>query len=179
MTWIAGAGGALVCARRLHSWGAVVYVCLARPAARMSPVPAHQLEILRRMGVPAREGEAAHGDGVDLIVDGLIGYSLRGAPRGLTATLIRWANAHNAPVLALDIPSGVDATDGSPRDPAIRAAATLTLALPKTGLRAPAAEPFTGELYLADIGVPPTLYARPPLNLAVGPIFAASEIVRL
>ncbi|RME43368.1 MAG: hypothetical protein D6796_13210, partial [Caldilineae bacterium] len=59
------------------------------------------------------------------------------------------------------------------------AAATLTLALPKTGLRAPAAEPFTGELYLADISVPPALYARPPLNLTVGFPFAAGEIVRL
>ena len=38
---------------------------------------------------------------------------------------------------------------------------------------------LTGELYLADISVPPALYARPPLNLSVGPLFAAGEIVRL
>ena len=55
----------------------------------------------------------------------------------------------------------------------------MTLALPKIGLSAPTAEPFVGELYLADIGVPPALYARPPLNLAVGPIFAMQEIIQL
>ena len=55
----------------------------------------------------------------------------------------------------------------------------MTLALPKEGLRAPGAEAQVGELYLADIGVPPSLYAGPSLGLTVGNIFAASEIIRL
>jgi NAD(P)H-hydrate epimerase len=55
----------------------------------------------------------------------------------------------------------------------------MTLALPKRGLLAASAGRFVGELYLADIGVPPALYARPPLGITVPPIFSASDLVRL
>ncbi|MDX1688422.1 MAG: NAD(P)H-hydrate epimerase, partial [Candidatus Promineifilaceae bacterium] len=115
----------------------------------------------------------------DLVVDGVIGYSLRGAPRGTAGDLIRWANEQAAPILALDAPSGVDAATGTVFDPAVRAAATMTLALPKEGLRAPGVEEQVGELYLADISVPPELYAGPGLELEVPPIFAEADVVRL
>jgi hypothetical protein len=52
-------------------------------------------------------------------------------------------------------------------------------ALPKEGLRAPGVEAHVGELYLADISVPPSLYAEPALALQVEPLFAQSEILRL
>jgi hypothetical protein len=55
----------------------------------------------------------------------------------------------------------------------------MTLALPKVGLRAQGVEAYVGELYLADISVPPSLYAEPALALEVGPLFAESEILRL
>jgi len=83
------------------------------------------------------------------------------------------------PVLALDVPSGIDATTGTVFDPAIRATATMTLALPKEGLDGPAMESHVGELYLADISVPPRLYARPPLNIHIDPLFACEEVIRL
>ena len=117
--------------------------------------------------------------GTDLIVDGIIGYSLRGAPTGTAGDLIRWANTQNVPILALDAPSGVDTTTGTVFDPAVRATATMTLALPKDGLRAPGVEEHVGELYLADISVPPELYAEPALGLEVSPLFARSDIVQL
>lgn len=113
------------------------------------------------------------------MVDGVIGYCLDGPPRGGAGDLIRWANEQGAPVLVLDAPSGIDATTGTGYDPAVRAAATMTLALPKEGLRADGVTDHVGELYLADIGVPPSLYAGAALGLNVGPIFATSEIVRL
>jgi len=173
-------GGALVCARRLHSYGAQVQVFLSRPDADFTPVPAHQLGVLRRMKVPVTQAEAlAQAGRPDLIVDGIIGYSLKGAPRGAAGDLIRWANAQGGPILALDAPSGVDTTTGTIFEPAIRATATMTLALPKEGLRATGVEAHTGELYLADIGVPPELYAEPALDLAVGHLFAHSDIIRL
>jgi NAD(P)H-hydrate epimerase len=173
-------GGALVCARRLHGYGADVRVFVTRPDASFAPIPAHQLAILRRLEVPiARPDRLATAGTPALIVDGVIGYSLRGVPRGPAAALIRWANAGPAPILSLDAPSGLDATSGTAHDPAITAAATLTLALPKAGLRAPGAAIHIGELYLADIGVPPALYAGPGLGLTVGPIFAESDILRL
>ncbi len=172
-------GGALVAARRLASWGARVTVALARDRNGCRDVPAHQLAIVQRLGIPVLgPGEPPTGTW-DLVLDGLVGYSLRGAPRGWTGHLIELANGLEAPVLSLDLPSGVEASSGRVLEPAVRAAATLTLALPKTGLRAPGAAACTGELYLADIGVPPRLYARPPLDLEVPPIFAGGEVVRL
>jgi NAD(P)H-hydrate epimerase len=173
-------GGALVCARHLHNWGAGIRVFLTRSPAAFKAVPAHQLDILQRMHVPVAQAEAVAGvQGADLIVDGIIGYRLSGAPRGTAADLIRWANVQGTPILALDTPSGVDTTTGTVFAPAIRATATMTLALPKVGLRVVGVERQVGELYLADIGVPPGLYAEPTLGIQVGPMFAEQEIIRL
>src|SRR5712691_11384976 len=130
-------GGALVCARRLHTWGALVQIILTHPPANFTPVPAHQLDIVQRMKIRVIEaGALARVQSPELIVDGLIGYRLKGTPHGTSADLIRWANAQAAPTLALDVPSGVDGTTGTVLDPAIKATATITLALPKAGLRA-------------------------------------------
>jgi len=174
-------GGALVCARRLVGWGANVEAVLSRSDEALDPVPGQQLTILRKMGVPCHvAGVFDAPTSADLVIDGLIGYSLRGQPRGAAADLIRWANVQSAPVLSLDVPSGIDAHFGNAFDPAIHATATLTLALPKAGLRAADAEGYVGELYLADIGVPPSLYAGTSLGLPpVGHLFAKGEIVRL
>ena len=90
----------------------------------------------------------------------LIGYSLDGQPRGRTAELIRLCNLTSAPVLSLDIPSGMDTTTGTTPGVAVRPGRIMTLALPKTGL-----DRFTGELQLADIGIPPELYAEVGINL--------------
>lgn len=173
-------GGALVCARRLHNYGAHVFVFTTKMDEQFTPVPGHQLDILRRMKVPITQMEGASKlPTADLIIDGIIGYSLKGAPRSLAADMIRWANAQKAPILALDAPSGVDTTTGTVYDPAIKAAATMTLALPKAGLRAGGVAEHVGELYLADISVPPALYAEPTLGFEVGPLFARSDILRL
>lgn len=174
-------GGALVAARRLYNWGAKVQVLLAKKVDNMTPVAGHQLDILSRMAVDIAVEPALPppGDTPTVIIDGLIGYSLKGAPFEVTHDLIKWANDQGAPILALDTPSGIDAASGTVFDPAIQAAATMTLALPKKGLRAPGAAAHVGELYLADISVPPSLYAGPALGLAVGPIFAAGDVVRL
>jgi NAD(P)H-hydrate epimerase len=174
-------GGALVCARHLHNRGARVDVSLTREEGQLKPVPAHQLEILHRMKVPIFDSPpAAPGQRpLRLIIDGIVGYSLKGAPQGTAATLIRWANGQDVPILALDVPSGIDAETGTVFDPAMRATATMTLALPKQGLRASAAREYVGELYLADIGVPPELYAGLDPPVRVEPIFSTSEILRL
>ena len=113
-----------------------------------------------------------------LVLDGVIGYSLSGAPRGSARELIQWANAQPASVLSLDSPSGIDTTTGTIFDPAVRETATMTLALPKKGLRVPEVHRHVGELYLADISVPPQLYKR-FLEIDVGPIFARGDILHL
>jgi len=172
-------GGAMVCARNLLNWGAEVSVYLTREVDLLKGTIKHQGEILQtlevQMGIGENLIEIPH---LDLIVDGIIGYSLQGAPRGRAAEMIRWANGQNTPILALDLPSGLDANTGDALDPTIRAAATMTLALPKIGLQK-AQKDIVGEIYLADIGVPPGLYARPSLNLQVNPLFGGDGILRL
>ena len=173
-------GGGLVCARRLYNWRAVVEILVTSQPAQFTAVPRHQLNVLQQMDITIGvAGEEVGLPTADLIIDAIIGYSLHGAPTGPAAVLIRAANAHGAPILALDAPSGVDTTSGSALDPAIHAAATLTLALPKEGLRVEAAKACVGELYLGDIGVPNELYSKPPLGLKVANVFAKDEIVRL
>jgi NAD(P)H-hydrate epimerase len=173
-------GGGLVCARRLAGWGATVEVWLSASPSRLAPVTRQQHAVLECMEVRVETAkDDAELPGAVLVVDALIGYSLKGPPTGASASLIRAANEHQADVLALDVPSGVDAGTGAVHDPAVRAEATLTLALPKTGLRHDAPRENVGELYLADIGLPPALYTRAPLFLDVAPVFATDDIVRL
>jgi NAD(P)H-hydrate epimerase len=172
----------MAAARRWFNWGAAVTVILGQGAEALQGVPAHQRAILEHMGVPVRgAGQGGPDESIlgsaDLIVDALIGYSLRGAPREPLASLISTANAAGPPVLALDIPSGLDGDTGVAAEPTIRAAATLTLALPKAGLVRPAARAWLGALYVADISVPDVVYRR--LGLSVGPIFARADIVRV
>jgi NAD(P)H-hydrate epimerase len=167
-------GGGLVAARHLHNAGSLVQVWTTRPGEDYAGVPAHQLAILRTMGVAVFPAAHVEGD-LDLVIDALLGYSLSGPPRGAARDLILWANRQPAPVLSLDLPSGVDATTGMAYDPHILAAATVTLALPKTGLLE--ARTASGEIYVADIGVPPELYAR--LALPVVHVFSRGDILQL
>ncbi|MGH9053270.1 MAG: NAD(P)H-hydrate epimerase [Acidimicrobiia bacterium] len=161
-------GGGLAAARHLSNRGVQVAVVLVRQA--MSAAARSQLEIVRAMGLSITEEPGP----ADLVVDGLIGYSLRGDPGGRAAALIEWANREEGPVLALDIPSGLDATTGRVGSPCIRATATLTLALPKVGL-ASASE--VGELYLADISVPPLVFER--LGMRVPDLFSQEQVVEI
>ncbi len=168
-------GGGMVAARHLHNRGAEVSVKLAGDPAGLKEIPAHQWDILQVMALTQADDPDL--TEADLIVDAIIGYGLSGNPRGEAAEWIRRANAAGRPILALDAPSGLDTTSGKAGEPCIRARATLTLALPKTGLVTPAAQEVVGELLLADISVPPGLYRR--LGLAVGPLFADGPIVRV
>jgi NAD(P)H-hydrate epimerase len=169
-------GGGLVAARHLLNWGAWVQVLCSYPPDDYKGMPRHQLAILEQMDAPlawAEEGWEL--PPCDLVIDAIIGYGLRGDPRGMARDLIQLANSSLAPILSLDTPSGIDTQEGRTFTPHVSAAATLTLALPKKGLLAPAAREACGDLYLADISVPPELYAR--LELDVPPLFARDTIL--
>jgi NAD(P)H-hydrate epimerase len=171
-------GGALAAARRLANWGARVEVFLVRRRASYEGPVAGQLAILDRLKVPVRAvEEPLASEGADVLIDGMVGYGLRGRPKSEVADAIRWANAERMPVLALDLPTGMDATTGAMSSPALKAVATLALGLPKTGLLAAGAEEFRGELYLGDVGVPEILYRR--AGIRVGPIFSETDLLRL
>jgi NAD(P)H-hydrate epimerase len=164
---LAGSGGnggdALVAARHLLARGAAPRVVLAKPPEALPGVTAHQERIARSIGAPIAampDGATAFAEPYDLIVDGVLGFSGRGDPRGAIAELIRLANDHPAPILAIDLPSGLDASSGEPGDPCIRAEATVALVLPKRGFRTPDAAALCGEIEVADIGVPSWVLAR-------------------
>ncbi len=171
-------GGGLVAARHLLNWGAWIQVVPSYPPDDYRGVARHQLDILQRMGAPlawAEEGWEL--PPCDLVIDAVIGYGLRGDPRGKARDLILLANSSVAPILSLDAPSGIDTADGRVFQPHIRATATMTLALPKTGLLYPDALAASGTLYLADISVPPELYDR--VGLEVPPLFGRDTLLRL
>ena len=179
---LAGTGGnggdGLVAARYLLGWGARVDVLLGRERAALGQAAAHPAAILANLGLSLTSpGGDQTLPPADLLIDALLGFGLNGDPTGPTAALIRAANAHPAPILAVDLPSGLDATTGAAYAPCIQATATLTLALPKRGLLLPTAAPAVGELHVADIGVPSAAYAR--LGLTPGPLFAQADVIRL
>lgn len=176
-------GGGLVAARHLANAAAEVVVALAVEPAALGRSPEHQRTALARMGMAGSEGITAPADlrrlldGVDLVLDALIGYSLRGAPREPIASFIRAANGASAPRLALDLPSGLAGDQGVPLDPTIRADATLTLAWPKAGSLTNEARAFVGDLYLADIGVPAEVYRAVGVDRTT--LFARGPLVRV
>ena len=173
-------GGAMVAARRLQQWGASVSVLTTKPDEKYSGVPGHQLAILRRLGVDVNDSSLpSDSDSPDLILDGVIGYSLNGDPRGRSADLITWANSSAAPVLALDVPSGLDSTSGTPRTPTVTAAASMTLAMPKAGFNSAPAKSVMGQLYVADIGVPDWVYREIGFEREMGSLFREDDFLKV
>lgn len=178
VTVLAGAGGngggGMCCARHLHNRGFKVNLILDREALVLRGAAADQLRILQAAGLrpvgASRVEETIRR--ADVVVDALIGYSLRGASRGRTAELIELCNQHAAQVLSLDVPSGLNATTGETPGLVVRPDRTLTLALPKTGLAS-----ISGELYVADIGIPPEVYQ--PLGLLFEPFFEGRYWIRV
>jgi hydroxyethylthiazole kinase-like uncharacterized protein yjeF len=179
-------GDALGALRHLAGWGAEVDAYIA-PPARLRPLAKLQYGILARLGVAIYDASTledrflAHRlSGRHALLDGLLGYSTKGTPHGQIERLIRVANTAgaNAPVVSVDLPSGLDPDAGpAPGADAIRAALTVTLALPKAGLLQPNARSAVGELLLADIGIPPKAYEA--LGVDSHAVFAAGDLVRI
>lgn len=149
-------GGGLVCARHLENRDVSVTVVLDRSADDLDGAAATQYRILDEMNVRAVTSDVSNEcDEVDVIVDALIGYGLRGAPRGQIRDLVDWCNDAETTVVSLDVPSGLDATTGERPDSVVEPNEILTLALPKTGLRE-----TESALSLADISVPSVVYEQ-------------------
>ncbi|NEQ50745.1 MAG: NAD(P)H-hydrate epimerase [Leptolyngbya sp. SIO3F4] len=170
-------GGGICAARHLANRGARVTLCVSAAEARLTDVTRWQRHVVQ--GTATKELDIADllvaDVPVDLIIDALIGYRLHAAPRGNAQQLIHWANITDAPILSLDVPSGVNATTGKTPGEVIRAHWTMTLALPKTGLW----PGETGELWLADIGIPPEVYRQETLALKYTPPFGKYYRIRI
>jgi NAD(P)H-hydrate epimerase len=152
-------GGGICCARHLVSRVGQVHLVLVEPD-RLSPAATHQLSVYQATGQGVRSLEGLGTLQADpsrqVLVDAVLGYSLRGAPLGRAAEAIAGIGQTDGPVVSLDLPSGVDADTGETPGLFVTADATLTLHLPKPGLRNPAA----GDLWLADLGIPAQVTRR-------------------
>ncbi len=143
-------GDGLVVARRLHTLGATVRVLVVGEEQRFTHETAVQARAYRAVGhiEPFGAFEA------DLIVDALFGTGLSRALEGAPAEAVRRINASGAEVLALDVPSGLDANTGAVLGDCVRATRTVTFGYAKTGLYTPRGSEHTGVVDVVDIGVP-------------------------
>lgn len=124
-----------------------------------------QREILERSGVAQQtDPEPADLDariaGADWLVDALLGTGLTRPVEGPLRLAIEAMNRSGRPILALDLPSGLDADSGVPLGAAVRATATVTFAARKLGFDAPGASAYTGDVTVVDIGLPGSLLRR-------------------
>jgi len=121
--------------------------------------------VLREAGLEADETEDP--EGYDVVVDALFGTGFRGAPRPEAAALIERMNATAAPVVSVDLPSGVDATTGEVAGAAVQADLTVTFHAPKVGLAVAPGRLYAGRVVVADIGLEhaPTEHRRATVAL--------------
>jgi len=174
-------GGTLVAARRLHNWGANIYIITTKPFEEFSEIPEHQFKILKKLDVTflPDTGSISKISHYDVIIDGIIGYSIDGNPRGTAKNLIESMKQIDSKVISLDIPSGIDPDAGPIYEPYVRADATMTLVLPKKAFKNENMKDILGDLYLADISVPDEIYQNFFPNISRYNIFSKGEILRL
>ncbi|HZK44403.1 MAG TPA: NAD(P)H-hydrate dehydratase [Syntrophomonadaceae bacterium] len=101
----------------------------------------------------------------DLIVDSIYGIGFKGKLGDFDAKIIKILNWADAPTIALDIPSGVDADTGKVNGEAIQALHTVTFGLPKIGLLLEPGRTYVGSLSVADISIPHTMLEDSDLNI--------------
>lgn len=172
------AGDGYVAARLLAAWGAFPVVVALSPADELSGDARTNWEALGRIrclpyepGRFARELDAAH-----VVVDALFGTGFRGSLSGAAAQVVEAVNRRGRPVVAVDIPSGVDGATGEIQGPAIRATTTVAMAARKLGLVLYPGSAAAGVIEVADIGIavpePPAVAGMPEAGdvaAALGP----------
>lgn len=165
-------GDGLVVARHLMNSGAQVDTFLLGDPQEMPPDTLVNYEILKKMG--ARLFPLKDEDGLnrlflstlsaDLIIDALYGISFRGPLREFDSQVVSIMNQSRKPIVAVDIPSGVEADTGRVTGEAVRASWTVTLALPKLGLLVEPGCSFAGRVTVADISIPSRLLSEKVLK---------------
>jgi hydroxyethylthiazole kinase-like uncharacterized protein yjeF len=158
-------GDGYVIARHLLNSGYKVQVVICGDRTKVKGDAKINLDILEKLnhpveqlnpkdsGAPARV--KAFAADADMIVDGLFGTGLTGQLRDDYIKLIEGVNASDCPVLAIDIPSGLDCDTGKPLGAAVKANYTVTFVAVKKGFESRSAASYTGEIYVASIGVEP------------------------
>ena len=148
-------GDALVALRSLATWGCDVACVLVADRSADDPLlHGWPVEVFSDEEVD-EAGWAAIWDGTDVVIDGVLGTGVRGAPRARQARVIERLNGVGVPVLALDVPSGIDASTGAVPGAAVRADVTVSFGAPKLGALLHPARPLAGRHVTVEIGFPP------------------------
>lgn len=155
-------GDGLVMARWLALGGCQVWTCLFAAPEELSPEAAANWRAVENLQLPrwvqpTLAEWSAMLRRADWTVDAFFGTGLQGPVRPPFDHLIPAANASRSGILAVDLPSGLDADTGEPMGATIRARHTVTFVAPKKGFNNPAARSWTGKVHVVDIGVPLSL----------------------
>ena len=166
-------GDALVAARLLRQRGAIISASIVPSRDPTSLAGRHALTA-RRLGIAVANAPQGIDPSADVLIDGLFGTGIHLPLRDPGPAIIEAINATGRPIVAIDVPSGMDADTGAGAEAAVRAAATLTLAAPKAGL---AGARRGGRIFVADIGMPAALFGADQEALAA--LYAIGDIVEL
>lgn len=169
-------GDALVLARTLRAWGRNVAVVLVADRPTDDPLlHGWDVPVLTDAALDASEGWGSFLEGAALVVDGVLGTGVRGVPRERQAAAIRRMNQAGRPVLAIDIPSGVSADDGSAAGEAVRAGVTVTFGTPKLGTLLHPGRACAGRVVAVEMAFPP-MEGRAFVGQAVTPLWAQARL---
>jgi ADP-dependent NAD(P)H-hydrate dehydratase / NAD(P)H-hydrate epimerase len=159
-------GDGLVVARLLDDEGREVRVLLVPDPGELQGDAAANLE---RLPVPAAPWSPDGLRGAAVVVDAVLGTGTSGAPREPVASVLQAIDAAGVPVVAADVPSGVDASTGEVAGAAVHATATATFAAGKPGLWISPGKEHAGEVHVLDIGIPGGAPIAPPPVGLIGP----------
>ena len=159
------AGDGFALARIYHSKGAQVSVVCLRSPLKLSGDALINFKILEKIGIPITVWKDAEDFDAQwepisksgAIIDAILGTGLKSEVKGLYREIIERINRLDVPVLAVDVPSGLDATTGLPLGAAIKATATATFGFLKIGCLIERGTELVGQLEVIDIGIPPGL----------------------
>lgn len=146
-------GGGIVAARHLLNRNINVKLAIT-DKYKMKGISNFQFQLFKNAG--GFDIDKVDDENYDIIVDSIIGYSLVNHLHGRALEFVQWANKQDANKISLDVPTGLNSTTGEISGEYFEANTTMTLALPKTGLT----EDVCGEILLADIGIPKTVYDK-------------------
>jgi len=156
-------GDGLVAARLLrHAGREVTVVCISPPEEYRGDAASN---FERLPGAPPVALDGFQTDGWAVLIDALLGTGASGAPTGDTASAVEALNAADAPVVSVDVPSGVDASRGTVAGTAVKAAATVTFHAGKPGLWINPGKGLAGSVEVADIGIPRGAPMAAPIGL--------------
>lgn len=166
-------GDGLVAARHLHNQRAHPAVFVVGKPEELSPDSLTNYKILQKMqgeicpleDIQDREKFLRELLEADLIIDAIYGIGFKGSLGAWETEIVQLINKSRALVLAVDIPSGVEADSGRVAGEAVMADATVTFALPKPGLILEPGRDYAGQLKIADISIPRALLEEKSLNI--------------